>query len=403
MAAEIASLRARLAEKDEQEKRNELRFQAERRYVREQAFDNRVSLGETLQIPVSAIKPTAAQQQQTAQRRLRLEQQRGDEERGRKHTEERARVDEEDRVQLVDDVTAMERALKIVGRFLPKFYGNSERDKDNDLTVDDFVTKVESALADVLPSNPGARLSVIRMCLQDDALDWFNSRMEELIEAGIERPDWQKDMRAAFIDAYNPRNTYALRVLELKSLRLGVAPTKTPAELAARFDSIVRRMYPGVKTSRVDHDQRLAGDYAEIICNSDEQMWNRILRSGTAVTLQQWKLAVAQQWHAEELIRQREASTSSRSAAPQTSQRRVVTSGKGDEASEEGEKAETVNAMRSDRTGSSGGRGGRGGGSLRSRLDLSTAERRQRYIDGQCVECGKTGHIAKDCRAAGRK
>lgn len=273
MAAEIASLRARLAEKDEQEKRNELRFQAERRYVREQAFDNRVSLGESLQVPLSAIKPTAGRQQQTAQRRLKLEQQRSGQEGERENTHERAQADEKER-QLLDDVSAMERALKVVGRFLPKFYGNSEKDKDNDLTVDDFVTKVESALADVLPSNPGARLSVIRMCLQDDALDWFNSRMEELVEAGIERPDWQKDMRAAFIDAYNPRNTYALRVLELKSLRLGVAPTKTPAELAARFDSIVRRMYPGVKTSRADHDQRLAGDYAEIICCSDEQMWN---------------------------------------------------------------------------------------------------------------------------------
>jgi hypothetical protein len=413
LAAEIASLKARLAAKDEQERRNELRFETERRYVREQAFDNRVSLGQSLQVPVSAIKPAAAHKQ-SAQRRLALEQQQGVAEERREYRGARVGMNDDGK-QALDDQTAMERAIRSFGRFLPTFYGNSDKHKDGDSTVDDFVTKVESALADALPNNPGARLSVIRLCLKDDALDWFNRKMEELLEAGIERPDWEKDMRAAFIDAYNPRDTYALRLFELKALRLGVAPTRTPAELASRFDSIVRRMYPGVKTSRAD-DQRLAGDYADIICNSDEQMWTRILTSGMAVTLQQWKLAVAQQWHAKELIRQREASQSGSGngrgagkssrddrkthdeSAQRNGQQRVTTSSEDDEAGDEKGSSAAVNAMSSNR-GSSSGRGGRQGGSFRDRLDLTTAERRQRFIDGQCLGCGKPDHVERNCKA----
>jgi len=208
---------------------------------------------------------------------------------------------------IVSDDEAMERALKLIRGFVPLFHANSEKDKGT--TVDDFVEKVESAMADVLRDHAHVKLSVVRMCLMDGALRWFNRRMEQLKDAGVDEPTWDRDVRAAFIDAHNSINTPELWLTKLQGLRLGKGSTPTPIELENQFDTIVRHLLKD-PTNEEANTLFLATEYSAIIRLSNFTMYSTILRSAPHATLKQWKAAVAQQWNADSVLKVEERRSS---------------------------------------------------------------------------------------------
>lgn len=407
-AAMMAYLERRDQLQEERYRRLEQQLEEQKRYAREYLNDQRISMGESLRVPESALR-SQPQQRSTARRvefpstpvmGLSVDSH----ERDGRGAEKRRMSDEE----------ALERALKLIRGFVPMFHANTAKDKGT--TVDDFVEKVESAMVDVLRDHPHVKLSVVRMCLLDGALRWFNRRIDKLKAAGVDEPLWERDVRTAFIDEHNGTNTPELWLAKLNSLRLGKGTTPTPIELDNQFDTIARHLLQDPSNEDANN-LFLSTEYGTIIRNSNFDMYSTILRSCPHSTLRQWKTAVAQQWNAEAVLK---ATDSRRPTAGSSGGWRGGRGGRGghyptgeakgakepmlNAAGTQGEEytveGENEGQLQLTATSSSrGGRGGRGGrGRGNGNRGASMSEERQRlYDERRCFRCHQIGHTQFAC------
>ena len=196
--------------------------------------------------------------------------------------------------------TSLKDALSMMKGFVPPFYADSTEDKG---TVMDFVEKVESAMSDVLGDQPRHRLTIVRMFCREGALRWLNRKMEECKRDGQPAPDWDNDIRKAFIEAHVGTDTVEMWLSKLGALRLGAETTKTPIELDNQFDTIARHIYPTLVAGDDRSELLLAVQYRDIIAASNLEMYKAIVRTQPHATLKEWKAAVSRQYSSEAQIK----------------------------------------------------------------------------------------------------
>ena len=215
----------------------------------------------------------------------------------------------EQRLQL-KDAMAMVRNCHV-----PVFHADTEADKD--MTVMDFVQKVETAITDMMPGLPQLELIVVRAHLSGGALDWMNDRVAKMTLAGQGPVQWTH-VRRAFIDAHVGADTLEMWLAKLATLRLGEGKATTPNELDSQFDKVARHCHPGVPIDSPGIDLMLAEKYSTIIANSNEWMWKRILNSqAPRATLNDWKKAVANDFNTQAALAQRKAAAKPASSGGQ--------------------------------------------------------------------------------------
>ena len=330
-------------------------------------------------------------------------------------------------------LTSLKDALNMMRGFVPPFYADSTEDKG---TVMDFVEKVESVMSDVLGDQPQHRLTIVRMFCREGALRWLNRKMEECKREGQPAPDWDNDIRKAFIEAHVGTDTVEMWLSKLGALRLGAETTKTPIELDNQFDTIARHIYPTLVAGDDRSELLLAVQYRDIIAASNFEMYKAIVRTQPHATLKEWKAAVSRQYNSEAQIKalgaqQRAAANAYRGygyghkgRGGQANQGgRGVAHGQAPQAAamqatqdnEEGGEPHTTDdlpdpqqltaADGSSRGGrGKGGRGGGGGGRGGSREGqpprLSDERIQKLGEEGRCFRCGQKGHIARGCSNA---
>lgn len=335
-------------------------------------------------------------------------------------------------IKLIKDVTQIIKA--------EPFYGDASKDKG--CTVIDFVEKVETGMNDFMSNKPQYRLLVVRTFLREGALRWISIKLKELHEAARQQQpprdlnmqpiEWDADLRRPFLQAYVGTDTVDVWMSKLSALKLGQGKTKSPIELENEFDSIARHIIPTMTVSGEDRgvDMLLAQKYKDIIANSKQDMFEQIVLYIRPRTLKQWKLAVVDQWNAEETLK---ASRLTRKAMTQVAtpyggyQSRGGSQGRGrgegrtqsvhaiskdeqmdgewsstdqtGQTVEEGQPGEQASAAGGAGGGSRGGRGaGRGGRGRGGRArSMPSAEKQRRYAEGLCYNCGKPDHLARDC------
>lgn len=293
-ASMVAFFTARDKVQEERYKRLEAQLEEQKRSTTEALNDYGLSLGETLRVPASAVK--GQQQQRAAARRVDFSSSAAVPEDGNDEQQQGEGGASSGRM---TDQRAASEVLKQIKGYVPIFYGNVVKDKGT--TVDDFVEKIESAMADMLSDHPRAKLAVVRMLLQEGALRWLNGHLEQLLANGVSHPDWERDVRKPFIDKHNRNNTAELWLTKLQSLRLGKGATPTPIELDDQFDMYAQRLFPRAATG--DNNLMLSTEYGNIIQRSNPDMYAHIMRNAPHTTLYQWKQAVAQQWNADAVLK----------------------------------------------------------------------------------------------------
>ena len=397
------------------------------------------SVADTLRIPptsnVKATSTSAASRSKSAARRSILSTPKPAAKSSAGETDEED--DEAEDTQVGALGMTFNQILQAMKGLVEPFYADESKDKQR--TVLHFVENVETVMGNFLasPKSP-YRLVLVQSLMRDDALHWFNSKLQELMDQArkdgrdlVKRPiNWDDDMRRLVIVTFTPANNIELWLAKLSALRLGAEKTQTPIELENQFDTIARHVFPAAAVGGDNDrdDMLLASKYQEIIRRSDMHLFELIVRLRTPTTLKEWKAALLKQWTAEQNIKnaraeQRSAATEAYRAGQQKGRGGY---GKGDSKSQ----AVSVNALQeeepgegraeggtsttevkdgsqqlsavagSSQQGNRGGRGGRGGrgrgGGAGQKRQL-TAEQRQRFIDGLCLECGEAGHIARNC------
>ena len=143
------------------------------------------------------------------------------------------------------DILAMMKGL------VQPFYADKEKDKNT--TVLDFVEKIETVMADIIPDQPQYRWTMVRFFLAEGANRWGNEFGKQAEKAGRDLRqdpfDWDTEVRAAFIRAHVGTDTARTWLAKLTALRLGTKKTPTPIELESQFDSIARHIYPASATT----------------------------------------------------------------------------------------------------------------------------------------------------------
>jgi hypothetical protein len=419
MASVMAYFQSRDRENDDRIARLEQMMLDQRQSMRHNTVSHpshrRESMGESLRVPVAVLSSPAPVQETRAMDPFSTPgptDQGGVGHAGRVHG---ARVPTDDEM--------FERALRTIRSYVPMFHADSQKDKGT--TVDDFVVKVESAMADILRDHPQIRLSIVRMCLQEGALRWLNRHIERLRDQGIHDPQWDRDVRTAFIDAHNRVNTPQLWRIKLRALRLGKGATPSPIELDNQFDTIARHLLPdGVEEGAINFF--LASEYGDIIKSSNFTLYSEILKTTPHSTLEEWKAAVARQWSAAEELKSEEQRNTShgdhrygrgtsngngggrgghwRQGGSRSGATVRAMGVEGEEMTVEGEPSEgaQVNAMTgpgSQRGGGGGGRGGRGrvGSGGGGRVPMTAEQLKQWRSTQVCYQCGRVGHIAREC------
>jgi hypothetical protein len=324
-----------------------------------------------------------------------------------------------------------------VGRYVKPFHADSNKDKDR--TVLQFVQSIESTMGDLLIDPKSRwRLMVVKMCLQDGALDWMEQKMHDISDTakrlGIDPQPllvWDGEIRRAFIRQHLGTDTAELWLSKLEMLVLGSEKTPSPIELDSQFDAIARHVYATRPAEDEQGEMLLSSKYKSIISKSRPRMYENIVRFARPHTLKGWKEALAAQWLGEEEIkaeRQRNAAATYGSGGwhsgrgggrgrggqhasnregreAQTQAVNAVSSVGGEDANMEGEPMTTegendekrLNAASSSRGGRGGGRGGRGRGAGVGAPSAWSTDRQKLYDEDKCFNCKEAGHRVKDC------
>ena len=109
----------------------------------------------------------------------------------------------------------------------------------------DFVEKVESAMSDVFGRPATASTDDCAHVLPErEHCAGSTGRWRSASGTARPAPDWDNDIRKAFIEAHVGTDTVEMWLSKLGALRLGAETTKTPIELDNQFDTIARHIYP---------------------------------------------------------------------------------------------------------------------------------------------------------------
>ena len=334
-------------------------------------------------------------------------------------------------------------ALVMAKGHVDPFYADKTMDKN--VSVLDFVEKIESAMSDCgLPQR--LRLTMVRWFLKEAPMRWVNGKLLEMQAQAVregrdlqQRPiDWDADLRRQFINKYVGPESTELRLGELSALSVGKEGGRgktsqftahSPSELEGQFDKIARHLYARTATDDDRNDLLLVLKYKEIIHKSQPDMYERIVlncRHDELMSLREWKAEFAHMWARFEELDVAKAAAAAvahtggegrygrgrgswRGRGGWTSSPPVAkasvsamseggTNLDGEAFTAEGEPDTQLSAASSSQRGGRGGNSGRGRG--RSGGRAMAAERQQLYNEGKCFTCKKTGHIASDCPSA---
>lgn len=351
------------------------------------------------------------------------------------------------------DRKILQAAVAMAKESLKPFHADTDLDKNT--TVLDFVETAETAMEDGLVP-PRLRLAFLRRFLKEGALRWVNLRMiqwaEQVASIGgdvSKQPlTYGPALRAEFIQAHKGTDTLELWLAQLTALEVGRGKKcKDPVELESKFDSIARHIYPQHSVGSDDRaDLLLVTKYKDIVLRSQPEMYKQIVlsrRSHEIMTLRDWKNDFAHVWtvHKELQAMQQPAgahrqqgghsqrgrgggrvwnssSSTSQGSGPvgrtQTvSAMEVEENGRaeGETANDETDEEPPHQLSAAAGGGQRGGKAARGGRGRtagpaqrqeqpRQQRPPLTAEQRQRFIDGLCINCGEEGHIALRCPKA---
>ena len=125
-----------------------------------------------------------------------------------------------------------------VGRYVKPFHADSNKDKDR--TVLQFVQSIESTMGDLLIDPKSRwRLMVVKMCLQDGALDWMEQKMHDISDTakrlGIDPQPllvWDGEIRRAFIRQHLGTDTAELWLSKLCNGAIISAPCRASKTLS---------------------------------------------------------------------------------------------------------------------------------------------------------------------------
>ena len=326
--------------------------------------------------------------------------------------------------------THMEAIRKAVTHAVKKFHG--QRAKDT-YTVIDWVEQVETEFTIHMGERKRGRLDIVRSLLAGPALKWMNRTVREMndqVKKGLrtERAEWHL-VRREFIAAHLGSSTAQTFKAELRALRLGSSTCKSPSELNAQFDQLAELAYPD-RRGEGALEGVLGEEYANIVAQSDMELYTSIESNLGPQTIDEWKVALARYWTARQNVAIKKkllktpaaqpfrgkswASKSSglnRSSATSQSTLAAVQTEDGERQEGEPEAAESEDSQQQQqqlnaaggRSSQRGGRASRGGGGQRGRgggaerAPQGEVERQAALQNRRCFQCGEKGHIKNEC------
>ena len=278
-----------------------------------------------------------------------------------------------------------------------KWYGDRKHDKDID--VYSFVRSVEHTMNMWMEDERRGRLDLVINCTAGPAQAWLLSKQDDckqLIAGGVkpENADWDV-VREMFMQQMGGGQTQRLYQSRLESLTLGKGDGDEVVKFITKFTEYAMRAYPLDTYPDTTVRSLLLGKvFGERVAASDITVWQEAWRDKPA-KLEEWEAALSRAWVSEQIVREQRKKHGWNNrgnrddTVPPVAQRVNNMDAEGD--------SEALNAVASNRPTNK-----TGGGQKKPDRPRNKHLDRKKLIQlmqlNRCLQCYKSGHIARDCQ-----